>query len=67
MATTFSVTITNDGSGNWTPTSRRDATTLASGGTANTLPAQDSVATKMPARALQAAFTAIMNDIAAGN
>lgn len=66
MATTYSITVTNDGSGNWTPGARRDAT-VASGGTALTLPAQDSGSTKMLGRAIMAAMTAAINDTAAGN
>lgn len=64
---TYSITITDDGSGNFTPTARRAATTVASGGTALTLPAQDSGATKMLGRAINAALTACLNDRAAGN
>jgi len=64
---TYSITITDDGSGNFTPTVRRAATTLASGGTALTLPSQDSGATKMIGRAVNAALTAVLNDRAAGN
>lgn len=73
-SSTYVITLTNDGSGNFTPTVLRSPSTPASGGTAVTIPwvtdnAQSPALTKtaLPGVAAQAGLRAVLNDIAAGN
>ncbi len=75
-ASNYSITLSNNGSGLLTPSVIRNGT-LASGGTAVTIPFVESNAagsgstfansTYQPGVAVQAALRAILNDIANGN
>lgn len=64
----YNITITDDGSGNFTPVARRGGT-AASGGTALTIPVSEnsdgsfgSGATKLMGKAVMAALAACQND-----
>ena len=75
-SSTYSITLTNNGSGLLTPSVIRNGT-AASGGTAVTIPwvesnangsgSQFATATFQPGVAVQAALRAVLDDIANGN
>lgn len=76
-ASTYVITLTNNGSGTFTPTVLRNPGTAASGGTAVSIPWVESNAggtgsagvttTVQPGVAVQAGLRAVLNDIANGN
>lgn len=65
----YHITLTNDGSGNFTPVVRRGGT-AASGGTTLSLPSGElfpGTTTKLVGLAATACLRALQNDMAAGN
>jgi hypothetical protein len=73
-ASSYTIYISNDGAGNFTPTARRNPTTTPAGGTALTIPQVENnnaspagTTTLLPGVAVQSALRAIVDDIAAGN
>lgn len=70
----FNIYISNDGAGNFTPTVLRNPTTVASGGTAVTIPWVENngaspaiTTTTQPGVAVQAGLRAVLDNIADGN
>lgn len=76
-SSTYVITLSNNGSGVFTPTVLRNPGTAASGGTAVTIPfvenndagsgSAGATSTLLPGVAVQAGLRAVLNDIAAGN
>lgn len=70
-SSSYNILLSNDGSGNFTPTVIRNATTPASGGTsvsiANVQDTSVGSTTKLPGVANIAALRAVLDDIASGN
>ena len=73
----YNIYLSNDGSGNFTPTVIRNPGTVASGGTAVSIPFVENNGqgggvgkannTLLPGVAIQAGLRAVVNDIANGN
>lgn len=70
---TFVITLTNNGSGLFTPTVIRNPSTAASGGTSVTIPWVENTnggantTTLLPGVAVQAGLRAVLDNIADGN